>query len=46
MLECKPLNEIFGNRFVRLFASIKHHEYNTFLKVISAWEREHLLLNV
>jgi len=46
MLECEPLKAIFGDRFVRLFASIKHHEYNTFLKVISAWEREHLLLNV
>ena len=46
MLACAPLRDIFGDRFVRLYASIKHHEYNTFLNVISAWEREHLLLNV
>ena len=46
LLDCEPLREILGDRFVRLFASIKHHEYNTFLNVISAWEREHLLLNV
>lgn len=46
LLECQPLRDIFGDRFVRLYASIKHHEYNTFLNVISAWEREHLLLNV
>ena len=46
LLDCEPLREILGDRFVRLFASIKHHEYNTFLNVISAWEREHPLLNV
>lgn len=46
LLECKPLRQIFGDRFVQLYASIKHHEYDTFLNVISAWEREHLLLNV
>jgi len=46
LLDCKELREVFGDRFVRLYASIKQHEYNTFLNVISAWEREHLLLNV
>ncbi len=46
LLDCGPLKEILGERFVRLYASIKHHEYDTFLNVISAWEREHLLLNV
>ncbi len=46
LLDCGPLRKIFGDRFVRLYASIKHHEYNTFLNVISAWERKHLLLNV
>ncbi|MEM7195634.1 MAG: glutamine synthetase family protein [Pseudomonadota bacterium] len=44
--QCKPLHNLFGEKFVRLFSSVKHHEYNTFLKVVSAWEREHLLLNV
>ncbi len=46
LLDCEPLGKILGERFVRLYASIKHHEYDTFLNVISAWEREHLLLNV
>ncbi len=46
LLDCPALSKIFGDRFVRLYASIKHHEYNTFLSVISAWERQHLLLNV
>lgn len=46
LLGCPELNKIFGERFVKLYASVKHHEYNTFLNVISAWEREHLLLNV
>ena len=46
LLDCKELRKIFGDRFVRLYASVKQHEYDTFLNVISAWEREHLLLNV
>ncbi len=43
---CKALHPILGDKFVRLYSSVKEHEYNIFLKVISAWEREHLLLNV
>ena len=43
---CKPLNNLFGEKFVGLYTSVKEHEYNVFLNVISAWEREHLLLNV
>ena len=46
LLQSTELREIFGDRFVRLYSSVKHHEYNTFLNVISAWEREHLLLKV
>ncbi len=46
LLECKPLHDMLGEKFVRLYSSVKQHEYNTFLSVISAWEREHLLLNV
>ena len=46
LLGCKLLRDLFGNRFVRFYASIKRHEYNTFLSMVSAWEREHLLLNV
>ena len=46
LLDCKPLRKTLGDRFVRLYCSVKQHEYNIFLNVISAWEREHLLLNV
>ncbi len=46
LLQCKPLHPLLGEKFVRLYSSVKHHEYNIFLNVISAWEREHLLLNV
>jgi glutamine synthetase len=44
--DCKPLVEVFGERFVRAFSAVKDNEYETFLQVISSWEREHLLLNV
>ena len=46
LMECKPLRSVLGDKFVRLYSSVKQHEYNTFLNVVSAWEREHLLLNV
>ena len=44
--DCKPLVEVFGERFVRAYSAVKDNEYETFLQVISSWEREHLLLNV
>ncbi len=44
--ECKPLVDVFGERFVRAYSAVKDNEYETFLQVISSWEREHLLLNV
>jgi glutamine synthetase len=46
LMDCKPLRTALGDKFVRLYSSVKQHEYNTFLNVVSAWEREHLLLNV
>ncbi len=46
LLECEELHEMLGGKFIRLYSSVKHHEYNIFLNVISAWEREHLLLSV
>ena len=46
LTECKPLRSALGDKFVRLYSTVKQHEYNTFLNVVSAWEREHLLLNV
>jgi glutamine synthetase len=40
------LVEIFGASFVRTYRAIKETEYETFMGVISAWEREYLLLSV
>jgi glutamine synthetase len=44
--ECGPLQALLGERFVRAYAAVKEKEYETFLRVISSWEREFLLLNV
>lgn len=41
-----PFKEILGERFVRLYCSVKRLEYAEFMRVISPWEREHLLLHV
>ena len=43
---CEPLQEVLGKRFVNLYGAVKAHEYEEFMRVISPWEREHLLLNV
>ncbi|MEN0087981.1 MAG: glutamine synthetase family protein [Pseudomonadota bacterium] len=43
---CEPLKQVLGTRFVNTYAAIKRLEYETFMQVISPWEREHLLLNV
>ena len=43
---CKPLVELIGERFVACYSAVKANEYDTFSRVISSWEREHLLLNV
>jgi glutamine synthetase len=46
-LENTPeLVQIFGEPFVRTYRAIKETEYETFMGVISAWEREYLLLSV
>ena len=44
--DSKPLNEAIGDHFVKAYAAVKEAEYDAYLQVISAWEREHLLLNV
>ena len=38
--------ELFGEKFIQLYTSIKLEEFEEFNRVISSWEREHLLLNV
>lgn len=44
--DCEELVEIFGKRFVATYRAIKRTEFETFMQVISPWEREYLLLNV
>jgi len=40
------LREVLGDVFVATYAAIKRAEFETFMEVISPWEREYLLLNV
>ncbi len=40
------LRELFGSSFMNTYAAIKRAEFETFMEVISPWEREFLLLNV
>ncbi len=44
--DTEELDEAFGRRFVTTFAAVKRAEFATFMRVISPWEREFLLLNV
>jgi glutamine synthetase len=44
--DCRPLMDVIGEHFVKAYAAVKEAEYEAYLQVISAWEREHLLLNV
>ncbi len=42
----RDLAEVLGEGFVTVYTEIKEIEYAEFMKVISPWEREHLLLHV
>ncbi|MDN3921718.1 glutamine synthetase family protein [Pelomonas sp. PFR6] len=42
----RELAEVLGESFVTVYTEIKEIEYAEFMKVISPWEREHLLLHV
>jgi glutamine synthetase len=44
--EDEALTEVLGTPFVATYAAIKRAEFETFMEVISPWEREFLLLNV
>lgn len=44
--ESYDLKRVLGPEFVDIFAAIKQMEHDEFMKVISPWEREHLLLSV
>ncbi|MDF1610152.1 glutamine synthetase family protein [Hoeflea sp. YIM 152468] len=46
-LESEPaFAEVFGQEFINTYAGVKRGEFETFMQVISPWEREFLLLNV
>ena len=46
-LERAPdLAQVLGPRFAKVYRLVKELEYDEFMKVISPWEREHLLLHV
>jgi glutamine synthetase len=42
----KDLHEVLGESFITVYTEVKEIEYAEFMKVISPWEREHLLLHV
>jgi glutamine synthetase len=42
----EALAELLGRPFTSTYAAIKRAEFETFMEVISPWEREFLLLNV
>ncbi|PWW01354.1 L-glutamine synthetase [Hoeflea marina] len=47
LLESEPdFARIFGQEFIHTYAGVKRGEFETFMRVISPWEREFLLLNV
>jgi len=42
----QTLREILVDDFVTVYTEVKEAEHDEFMKVISPWEREHLLLHV
>ena len=42
----EEINQIFSHKFIKTIAAIRRVENQAYLKVISSWEREYLLLNV
>jgi glutamine synthetase len=46
LCDTPELVEIFGEVFLRAYSAVKRSEFEEFNRVISSWEREHLLLQV
>ena len=44
--EERDFDDILGREFTATLAGVKRGEFETFMRVISPWEREFLLLNV
>ena len=43
---CEPISDVLGEKFVKAYLALKETEYEAFFRVISSWERRHLLLHV
>ncbi|WP_299259517.1 glutamine synthetase family protein [uncultured Kushneria sp.] len=43
---CDALADVLGERFVKSYLAVKRAEHLAYYRVISSWEREHLLLRV
>lgn len=46
MLDCEPMRDIFSDDFVRGYVATRWAELEGYKRVISSWEREHLLSSV
>jgi glutamine synthetase len=46
MRACQAMSELLGPQFVNAFLAVKELEHTTYSRVISSWEREHLMLLV
>ncbi|MCH4561596.1 glutamine synthetase family protein [Halomonas sp. EGI 63088] len=44
--DCQALADILGERFTHSYLAVKRAEHKAYFRVISSWEREHLLLRV
>jgi glutamine synthetase len=44
--ETPALHRALGEKFIAVYVAVKDLEHDEFMKVISPWEREHLLLHV
>ncbi|MGZ8251053.1 MAG: glutamine synthetase, partial [Methylophilaceae bacterium] len=42
----KPLHDVLGQNFIDVYLAVKETEHDEFMRVISPWEREHLLMHV
>ncbi len=42
----QDLRDVLGHEFITVYSEVKALEHDEFMKVISPWEREHLLLHV
>jgi glutamine synthetase len=46
LIASEPLHDVLGKRFVDVYVAVKDAEQEQFMRVISPWEREHLLMHV